>query len=128
MLPAPGFTTLMTIFLMQVVVPWKFTAPMKALAVAVNMVMSPVKYMALPLFIYSGTFVLGGIKCDPVTIFKKFHDPKLSFLGAIGDSSSCIFGGILVWTLLSIPMIYLLTNLITYCTARGHISTKEKES
>jgi hypothetical protein len=126
MLPAPGFTTLMTIFLVQVVVPWKFTAPMKALSIAVNMVISPIKYMALPLFIYGGTFALGGIKCDPVTIFKKFHDPKMSFLGAVGDSSSCIFGGILVWAVLAIPMVVVLNSCIVYIT--GPRDSKQKES
>lgn len=131
MLPAPGFTTIMTIFLVQVVVPWQFTAPMKALAVAVNMVISPIKYMALPLFIYAGTFILGGIKCDPVTIFKKFHDPKLSFLGAIDDSSSCIFGGILVWAILAIPMVYVLNYCIVFLTGPRDAKqrdAKQKES
>jgi hypothetical protein len=125
MLPLPGFTTLMTIFLVQVVVPWQFTAPMKALAVAVNMVISPVKYMALPLFIYAGTFALGGIKCNPVAIFKKFHDPKVTFLAAIVDSSSCIFGGILVWAILAIPMVYSLNKCIVYFT--GARDSKQKE-
>ena len=126
MLPAPGFTTLMTICLVQFVVPWQFTAPMKALAVAVNMVISPIKYMALPLFIYAGTYAMGGIKCDPVTIFKKFHDPRYSFLGAVGDSSSCIFGGILVWAIMAIPMVYILNCSIIFVTGRR--DEKQKES
>ena len=82
--------------------------------------------MALPLFIYGGTFALGGIKCDPVTIFKKFHDPKMSFLGAVGDSSSCIFGGILVWAVLAIPMVVVLNSCIVYIT--GPRDSKQKES
>lgn len=127
MLPAPGFTTIMTIFLMQVVVPWPFTAPMKALAIAVNMVISPIKYMALPLFIYAGTFVLGGIKCDPVTIFKKFKDPHMTFLGAVSDSSACLFGGILIWAILGVPVVYIMTTVVSHITTKQHIA-KEKHS
>ena len=126
MLPAPGFTTLMTLCLVQFVVPWQFTTAQKALAVAVNMLISPIKYMALPLFIYAGTFALGGIKCDPVTIFRKFHDPRMTFMTAIVESSSCIVGGILVWAVLAIPMVYIMNNVILFIATRRH--PKEKES
>jgi hypothetical protein len=107
----------MTLFLVQVVVPWQFTGAMKALSIAVNMLLSPFNYMSVPLFIYGGTFVLGGIKCDPITIFNKFQDPKISFLGAIGDSSSCIFGGVLVWALIGVPVVYLMTVFVSYFTS-----------
>jgi hypothetical protein len=111
MFPCPGVTTLVVILLVFVL-PNKFTPAMKAIAVAMKFVVSPLHYLMIPIFMTAGGFVFPGLECDPMHIVSKFVTADESFVLAIQESAACLGAGVVIWTLATVPAMLLLYAMI----------------
>lgn len=111
--PIPGATTFAVLILCWIL-PVHFSAAMQTVAVAMNVLITPVQWAVFPLFIIYGSYFLEDATCDPVTIIAHFTNPKVSFLDTLRDSSACIAGGCLVWTALGVPVVIVLSTIISF--------------
>jgi hypothetical protein len=109
--PIPGATTF-AVLLMCWMLPVHFSAAMQTVAVASNVLITPVQWGVFPVFIMYGSYFLEDTACDPVTIIEQFADPKISFVASVRDSSACIAGGCLVWAALGVPVVIVLSTFI----------------
>ena len=74
--PVPAVTTVVTLFLLWVL-PAKFTPAQKALAIAFNLLVAPLQFLVMPVFVIVGGMLANGLSCDPVSLMAKFQDSKV---------------------------------------------------
>lgn len=111
--PIPGATTL-AVLVMCWILPVHFSTAMQSVAVAMNVLITPVQWGVFPVFVIYGSYFLEDTVCDPVSIIEHFANPKLSFIATLQSSSACIAGGCLVWTAIGVPFIILVSTVVTY--------------
>ncbi len=111
--PIPGATSFI-VLVMCWILPVHFSAAMQTVAVATNVLITPVQWGVFPIFIIYGSYFLEDTTCDPVAIISHFTNPKISFVETIQTSSACIGGGCLVWSALGVPFIILISTIIKY--------------
>ena len=114
--PIPGATTL-AVLVMCWILPVHFSTAMQSVAVAMNVLITPVQWGVFPLFVIYGSYFLEDTVCDPVSIIEHFANPKMSFIATLQNSSACIAGGCLVWTAIGVPFIILASTVIA-CSVR----------
>lgn len=111
--PVPGATTF-AVLVMCWILPVHFSAAMQTVAVAMNVLITPVQWGIFPLFILCGSFFLPDTVCDPITIIGHFTNPKGSFFENIQRSSACIAGGCMVWSVVGVPFIILTSTVVAF--------------
>jgi hypothetical protein len=92
----------------------RVSATQKALAFTFNMLATPLQLLTMPSFILMGNVLFQKATCDPLTLLSTFNDPEVSIFTALSTSSACLCAGAVVWAILGVPVVYLLTALVTY--------------
>lgn len=111
--PIPGATTF-AVLVMCWILPVHFSTAMQSVAVAMNVLITPIQWGVFPLFIIYGSYFLQDTVCDPISIISHFTNPKVSFIETMRSSSACIAAGCLVWTALGVPFIIITSTFVAF--------------
>lgn len=76
--PVPAVTTVVTLFLLWAL-PTNFSPPEKGLAIAFNLLVAPLQFLVMPIFVIAGGALFSGLQCDPASLVAKFQSPEVCF-------------------------------------------------
>jgi hypothetical protein len=103
--PVPAMATAVTVFLCTIVLFKFFNSGMTTIAVALNVLLTPIQLVCMPLFMDLPHRILGFPACSVESFM--YHMNNRPFMETIRTFGSCMIWAVVTWSVLALPLIFI---------------------